>query len=167
MKHFVATPLAALVFGLLIVVSATAQDGPKKALVQAEKLEAKAEKLLDQGKRAEAFNLLARAADLREKDRANKSRKTPTAKKTKKPAPKKAGSQKAESRKPATVAQAHARLDRALAKGDVKAAKAASKALRNAHKRAHNQLEGRLAGAEKQLGLLERRLIELQKLIQR
>ena len=50
---------------LLLALPAVAQDAIKM-LEQAKKLEARAEKMLDQGKRAEAFDTLARAAALRD-----------------------------------------------------------------------------------------------------
>jgi len=155
MKHLL------LILPLLFVAPAMAQD----EIAQAKKLEATAEKLLDQGKRVEAFDALAKAALLRDKARDRARVKAATSKKQ----PKKATQKKTtpKPKKPATVDQVHTRLDRALAKGDIKAAQAASKSLRRAHSGARKRQNSRLAALEKQLGMLEQQLNELRMLLER
>ena len=137
---------------LLITVCAVAQDGQRdKQIAQAKKLEARAEKLLDQGKRAEAFEALAKAAEIRERARARKPQSKPKSK------PK----SKLKRRRADPVEIAHVELDLALKAGNVKAAMAASDRLRRARARQAAQI----AALEKQLRALEQQMAEIRKLL--
>jgi exonuclease VII small subunit len=116
MKYFV----SALIF-TVFALPAAAQER-EKLLKQAQQLERKAEALLEQGKRGQAFDMLARAAELRERARA-----APEKKAQKKAAKKKRKAKPAG--KPA-VEQAFKVMDAALKQGDLTAARKAAVRLR-------------------------------------
>ncbi|MHC4225441.1 MAG: hypothetical protein ACYSUN_15735, partial [Planctomycetota bacterium] len=128
--RYVISPLIFTVF----VLPAAAQER-EKLLKQAQQLERKAEALLEQGKRGEAFDMLARAADLRERARA-----APEKKAQKKAAKKKRKAKPAG--KPA-VDQAFKEMDAALKEGDLTAARKAAVHLRELLGLWERQLEAR------------------------
>jgi len=132
---------------LLLALPAVAQDA-NKMLEQAKKLEARAEKLLDQGKRAEAFDTLARAAELREKAKAA----APASAKPKK---------KLKKRKADPAQIAHTELDLALKAGNVQMARKASAKLR----KARAAQAKRISALEKQLRGMERQLAEIRRML--
>lgn len=132
---------------LLLALPAVAQDA-NKLLEQAKRLEAKAEKQLDQGKRAEAFDTLARAAALREKAKSA----APDSDKAKK---------KSRKRKADPVENAHTELDRALKAGNVQMARKASDKLR----KARAAQAKRISALEKQLRGMERQLAEIRRML--
>jgi hypothetical protein len=132
---------------LLLALPAVAQDA-NKMLEQAKKLEARAEKLLDQGKRAEAFDTLARASELREKAKAA----APASAKPKK---------KLKKRKSGPAEIAHTELDRALKAGNVPMAQKASDKLR----KARAAQAKRISALEKQLRRMEQQLAEIRRML--
>ncbi|MHC4848800.1 MAG: hypothetical protein ACYTEG_10135 [Planctomycetota bacterium] len=136
---------------LLLALPAVAQDATK-LLKQAQKLEAKAEKLLDAGKRTEAFDTLARAAELRSKAKSSAPAKGKPKSQVKK-------------RKASPAEIAHTELDRALEAGNVQMAKKASDKLRKARAaqaKRISALEKQLRGMEKQLAEI-RRMLDIEK----
>ena len=138
---------------LLITLSAVAQDGrDEKQLTQARKLEERAVKLLDQGKREQAFDALAKAAEIREKLRTRASTKA----KPKKKLPK---GVKVRPVDPAGIALTE--LELALKKGNVKAAQKASVRLRMAM----TAQAKRVAALERQLSSLEKQMAEIRRLL--
>lgn len=132
---------------LLLALPAVAQDA-NKMLEQAKKLEAKAEKLLDQGKRTEAFDTLARAAELREKAKSS----APASAKPKR---------KVKKRKADPTEIAHTELDLALKAGNVAMARKASDKLR----KARTAQARRISALEKQLRGMERQLAEIRRML--
>ena len=138
---------------LLLALPVVAQDADKR-LEQAKKLEAQAEKLLDQGKRAEAFDALARAAALREKVRAQ-------GRTDAKPKKKKKAGKSLKVRKADPVEVAHTELDLALQAGNMEAARKASLKLR----RARAAQAERIAALEKQLRAMEKQLAEIRRML--
>jgi len=157
---------------LVLAVAVAAQEAKPKAdkrLEQAEKLEKQAARLLDDGKRKEAFDALAKAAELRRQAEGGATTDgpkpgvqaapkaaadQPEADQPKKAAPK-AGKRTDE------VETAHAALDEALRAGDMKAAQAASARLREARTRQAK----RVAALEKRLRAMEKQLAEIRELI--
>lgn len=145
---------------LLFAVPAYPQD-TEKNLEQAEKLEAQAEKLLDAGKRKEAFEALAKASELRRKA---KGEAKPEAKKPDEPEPGKPVAKPKPSPNPKKadpVEVAHAELDAALQKGNLEAARAASGRL---HAAREAQAK-RIVALERRLHAMERQMVEIRKLI--
>ena len=110
-------------------------------------------KLLDQGKREEAFEALARAAEIREKLRT----KAPDVAQSKR----KSSPAKLKKRTAGPVEVAHIELDLALKAGNVQAARKASARLRSAMATQSK----RLAALEKQLSSMERQMAEIRKLL--
>jgi len=161
---------------LILALPVLAQDADK-LLREAKALDAKAEVLLDQGRRAEAFELLAKAADLRAQAReatpgeAGKKAKPKKKAKKKKPQGK---AKKAPAPREALDA-AFEQLDRALQKGDLEAARGAAHQMRRHLLRWTKQLdarEKRLASqgsgsVEARIAALERQVKELRKLLDR
>jgi hypothetical protein len=148
---------------LLFAVPALAQDADK-SLEQAKKLEAKAEKLLDQGKRAEAFEALAKASELRRKAQgeAKPAAKKPDeteARTTDKPVAKPKPSPNPKKADP--VEAAHAQLDLALRKGDLEAARIASERL---HAAREAQAK-RIVALERRLRSMEQQMAEIRQLL--
>ena len=155
---------------LLILVLPLAAQGKPELLKQAAALERKAEALLDQGKRAAAFDLLARAADLREQARTGKVAKTPKAKQPQaKPA--KQPKQPARDLPPARhSALSLKKLEATLAKGDPMAARKAGtntleafrawqrdlRAREQALAKRHKALDGRIQALEARVAELRR-----------
>jgi hypothetical protein len=173
---------------LLLALPVLAQDADE-LLKKAKALDAKAEVLLDQGRRAEAFELLAKAADLRaqarqasgtevpgaakekakakakqaKKERAKKERAKKKAKKVRAPDPRQA------------LDTAFEKLDRALESGDMEGARAAAHEMRRHLLRWTKQLdarEKRLKGqgarsVEARIAALERQVKELRRLLER
>jgi hypothetical protein len=137
---------------------ALAQDADTM-LEQAAKLERAAEKLLDQGKRAEAFEALARAADLRERARRGAAPEAAT------PAPKtpEPRAKPQRERKPAKVdaskaaGRAVAGLERALATGDMDQAREAARGALAEFRRWERELAGRERKLAKQDGKADKR----------
>jgi len=169
---------------LILALPVLAQDADK-LLGEAKALDAKAEVLLDQGRRAEAFELLAKAADLRAQAREATRAEAPgeagkKAKSKKKKAKKKKPHGKAR-RAPAPAAPraaldaAFEQLDRALEKGDMEAARGAAHQMRRHLLRWTKQLdarEKRLASqgpgsVKARIAALERSVKELRKLLDR
>jgi len=136
---------------ILVVLALLALPEPArvKRLEQAGKLEKKAEKLLDQGKRTEAFDALARAAELRRKAAAKTE-----------PEPKPNASPDPRAADPVEVA--HGELDAALRKGDLEAARKASVRLHEARAAQAR----RIAALEAQLDALREQVIEIRALLQ-
>jgi hypothetical protein len=166
-----------VLWALLILALPVLGQDADKLLREAKALDAKAEALLDQGRRAEAFELLAKAADLRAqarqatrpeagkkaKSKKKKAKKRPQKKAKKAPAPREA------------LDAAFEQLDRALEKGDMAAARGAAHQMRRHLLRWTKQLdarEKRLASqgsgkVEARIAALERQVKELRKLIDR
>ena len=140
----------------LLALPALAQD---KRLEQAEKLEKKAEKLLDQGKRKEAFEALAKAVELR-----RQAKEQPAAKPGRKPAPKPEQKPKPTPNPPKAdpVDVAHGDLDAALRKGNLEGAKKASARLHEARA----EQAKRIAALERQLDDIRTQLDEIRALLQ-
>jgi len=148
---------------LLFAVPALAQDADKN-LEQAKKLEAKAEKLLDQGKRAEAFEALAKASELRRKAQgeakpAAKKPEQTDAKKADKPVAKPKPSPNPKKADPVDVA--HAELDAALKAGNLEGARMASEHLRAARE----GQKKRIAALERRLHSMEQQMAEIRQLL--
>ncbi|MHC4818388.1 MAG: hypothetical protein ACYTF8_10070 [Planctomycetota bacterium] len=134
---------------LLLVLPVLAQDA-EELLKKAKALDAKAEVLLDQGRRVEAFELLAEAADLRAQARA-KAKVPGTAEKQPRPKTKKAkkkkASKKAKKAKATDPRQAldaaFQKLDQAVERGDMEGARAAAHEMRRHLLRWTKQLDAR------------------------
>lgn len=159
---------------LLLALPALAEDA-EQLLEKARALDAKAEALLDQGRRAEAFELLAKAADLRAQARSAGQKPPPKAKpnKAKKnKTPAKGKGAKAPDPRQALDA-AFRKLDQALEGGDMEAARAAAHEVRRhllrwtkhldarekrLQKQAPRSVEARVAALEKQVRELRRLL---------
>ncbi len=160
---------------LLLALPALAQDA-EELLKKAKALDARAEALLDQGRRAEAFELLAKAADLRAQARAATAKPDPKAKKEKKKKAAKKVKGKAKAPDPRQALDAaFQRLDRALEGGDMEAARAAAHEVRRHLLRWTKQLDARekrlKKGAprsvEARVADLEKQVRELRRLLDR
>jgi len=154
-----------LLLALLLLIPTVLADENDDLRKEIQKLEKRAEKLLNEGKRADAFATLARIAELRAK--ANKGRKaTP---KVAPPAPARGDMRATDAptrRRVNPLGAAQAALDRALAAGDLKAARtanAAAKKERQKQRQAQQRVNRRRA---ERLGQLERQFAELKKLLQ-
>jgi len=128
--------LATLLVLLVPIYVVGAEDGDD-LLKRARELDQRAEKLLDQGRRAEAFALLARASELRAEARGERQ---PAPAAADKPQPQKKKRKKAKAApkkdRPRNVGKAAnaslERLDKALEQGDMRGARAAASQTRNA-----------------------------------
>lgn len=131
-----------------------AQDAEReKRIAEIRQLEATAEKFLDQGKRAEAFDALARAAVLRE---ALKN-----------------GAPEADKPAPSAIEQASAAFEKAVQSGDIAIIRKAAAVFRLAaleiERRQREQLDaerGKRQRLEKRLGELEGQVAALKKLLE-
>ncbi|MHC4971486.1 MAG: hypothetical protein ACYTG3_04075 [Planctomycetota bacterium] len=162
---------------LLLAVPALAQDA-EALLKKAKALDAKAEALLDQGRRAEAFELLAEAADLRaQARRATGAVKEPAKPKAKK-AKKKKTKKKAKAPDPSQALDAAFRkLDQAMERGDMEGARAAAHEMRRHLLRwtkhldaREKRLQGKGRGSksvEARIAALEKQVKELRRLLDR
>ena len=162
---------------LLLTLSLLAQD--KNALLErARKLDAQAEKLLDQGRRAEAFQLLARAADLRAQRAGEKPRKAKPDTAARKDKARKAAKSKKKQKagEPRRgVDAAFQRLDEAMEMADMATTLKAARAVRQELERWAKQLARRekrrtakAAGGSlrERVAALERQVEELKKLLE-
>ena len=149
-----------LLVGLLVLVAvAGAQDASREdRLDQIKKLEARAERLLDAGQRAEAFDALARAAVLRDL-----LKKSPKAE----PKPKRGAKTDAPAtkRRPTEVQRASAALAKAVDAGNMEGVKRAARRLQRAaaaaekrHREERKRLEARLNSIERQIAALKKLL---------
>ena len=171
---------------LLLALPALAQDADE-LLKKSKAMDAKAEALLDQGRRAEAFELLAKAADLRAQARqaggtaapGAAEKKTKKTEKTEKPA-KKAKAKKKKKKKKARAPDprqaldtAFEKLDRALKSGDMEGARAAGHEMRRHLLRWTKQLDAREKrfkdrgprSVEARIAALERQVKELRRML--
>lgn len=160
---------------LLLALPALAQDA-EELLEKAKALDARAEALLDQGRRAEAFELLAKAADLRAQARAAGTKPDPKAKKEKKKKTARKVKKKAKAPDPRQALDAaFQRLDQALERGDMEGARAAAHEVRRHLLRWTKQLDARekrlrKAGprsVEARVAALEKQVKELRRLLDR
>ncbi|MHC4953305.1 MAG: hypothetical protein ACYTGZ_05395 [Planctomycetota bacterium] len=157
-----------LMIGLLaLAVVAVAQDSDKnKARAEIKRLEARAEKLLADGKRVQAFDALARAAEIREKLEGSKAKKAKgktkaeaKPKQNPKPKPKMTDRPK----RAGNTQAAYAALARAIGAGNKEAAMKAAANLRNTQKRKEARLNQLLAAARDRNSELAARLTRLEK----
>ena len=160
---------------LLLAVPALAQDS-EALLKKAKELDAKAEALLDKGRRAEAFELLAEAADLRAQARRatgavekparkKKTKQKKTKKKAKAPDPRQA------------LDAAFKKLDQAMERGDMEGARAAAHEMRRHLLRwtkhldaREKRLQGKGKGSksvEARIAALEKQVKELRRILDR
>jgi hypothetical protein len=167
-----------ILLALLILALPVLARDPDKLLKEAKALDVKAEALLDQGRRAEAFELLAKAADLRAQARQATRAEAPgeTAKPKKKAKKNKPEGKAKKAPDPREALDAaFEQLDRALEKGDLEAARGAAHQVRRHLLRWTKQLdarEKRLAAqgsgsVEARIAALERQVKELRKLLDR
>ena len=156
-----------LLLALLLLIPTVLADENDDLRKEIQKLEKRAEKLLNEGKRADAFATLARIAELREKAKKGSKAKPAAAKVTPPPPPRRdMRATDVPQRRGNRLGAAQAALDRALAAGDLKAARsanAAAKKERQKLRRTQQQINRRRA---ERLGHLERQLAELKKLLQ-
>ena len=154
-----------LLLALLLLIPTVLADENDDLRKEIQKLEKRAEKLLNEGKRADAFATLARIAELRAK--AKKGKKA-TRKVTAPPPPR--GDMRATdaptARRANRVGSAQAALDRALAAGDLKAARVANQAAKRERKKLRDAAQATNRRRAKRLGQLERQVAELKKLLQ-
>jgi len=171
---------------LLLALPVLAQDADE-LLKKAKAMDAKAEALLDQGRRAEAFELLAKAADLRAQARkpsgtevpgaaGDKTEKTPKAAKRVKAKKKKKKGKKVRAPDPRQALDtAFEKLDRALKGGDMEGARAAAHEMRRHLLRWTKQLDAREKrlkdrgprSVEARIAALERQVKELRRMLDR
>jgi len=171
---------------LLLALPALAQDADE-LLKKAKAMDGKAEALLDQGRRAEAFELLAKAADLRAQARQAGGTAAPGAaekktKKAEKPAKKAKAKKKKKKVKKARAPDprqaldtAFEKFDRALKSGDMEGARAAGHEMRRHLLRWTKQLDAREKrlkdrgprSVEARIAALERQVKELRRMLDR
>ena len=173
---------------LILVLPVLAQDADEM-LKKAKALDAKAEALLDQGRRAEAFELLAQAADLRAQARRATGAEAPgEAGKQTKPEKKRAKERKSKEKKLKKQAKkapapdprealdaAFEKLDRALGEGDMEGARAVAQQMRRHLLRWTKQLDARekrlrahgSQSVEARIAALERQVRELRQMLDR
>ncbi len=158
-----------LLLALLLLIPTVLADESDDLRKEIQKLEKRAEKLLNEGKRADAFATLARIAELREKAKSPKKVAPKVKRKVTPPPPPRRdmrATDAATPRRANRLGAAQAALDRALAAGDLKAARTANAAAKNERqklRKAQQQINRRRA---ERLGHLERQLAELKKLLQ-
>jgi len=138
---------------LTVISVSDAQDGEReKRLAEIKKLEQRAEKLLDQGRRTEAFDALARAALLRDNLKSpQRGRKKPKSDK-----PKAKG--KAGKRGPSDLQKASAALSKALESGNMQGVNSAAKRFQAVALQAEKRHRAQMAAARKDRNRLEARL---------
>jgi hypothetical protein len=171
--------MRALWMCLVLALPVLAQDA-EELLAKAKALDAKAEVLLDQGRRAEAFELLAKAADLRAQARraSPPEARGPTGKQAEPKAKKaKKAAKQAKKRKAADPRQAldaaFSKLDQALERGDMEGARAAAHEMRRHLLRWTKQLDARekrlrdggSRSVEARIAALEKQVRELRRLM--
>jgi hypothetical protein len=141
MRHLIAIAV------LLLAAAPSLAQGAGELTRKADELERRAEALLDKGQRAAALELLAKAADHREQAREAQARARPKvtdrAKPGKKPKVRRKARSRRDGRSAAAVDAALARLDGAVAAGDMKTAAATARLLRTHLARWAKELDGR------------------------
>jgi len=153
-----------LLLALLLLIPTVLADENDDLRKEIQKLEKRAEKLLNEGKRADAFATLARIAELRAK--ANKGKKA-TRKVTAPPPPRRdMRATDVPQRRGNRLGAAQAALDRALAAGDLNAARVANQAAKRERKKLRDAAQATNRRRAKRLGQLERQVAELKKLLQ-
>ena len=144
---------------LLLVLPALAQDSDD-LLQKARNLERRAGKLLDQGKRAEAFELLAQAAELRDKVR------NPADRSDKQNAKAKAGKKAGEKAPPGKASMAALqRMQAALKGNDMNSARGAGVEAHRLLSAWAAQLSSRQNRLRKRVEAIEKQIAELRKLM--
>ena len=173
---------------VLLALPVLAQDA-EELLKEAKALDARAEVLLNQGRRAEAFELLAKAADLRAQARKLAKTEAPGAAKEKAKEQPKAKAKKAKRKKTQkkkvrkakapdprqALDAAFEKLDQAMERGDMEGARAAAHEMRRHLLRWAKQLDSREKrlkekgpkSVEARVAALERQIKELRRMLER